>query len=112
MTWTFTNLVIQIVTGIMGAHAAAAAVHEHGFGALGHTIVGALGGGLRGYFLQTLASTVVTASGSLNEVSAVDQAVVQVVTGAAAGGIVMLIVGLIKHSLDRGVIASSLSLIL
>jgi uncharacterized membrane protein YeaQ/YmgE (transglycosylase-associated protein family) len=102
MTWTFTNLVVQIVTGILGAHAAAVAVHEHSFGALGHTVVGALGGGLSGYFLQSLASTMVTASGSLNQVSVVDQAVVQGLVGAVAGGILMLVVGLVKHSLDRG----------
>jgi uncharacterized membrane protein YeaQ/YmgE (transglycosylase-associated protein family) len=53
MTWTFTNLVIQIIAGILGGHAAAAASKEHGFGALGHTIVGAVGGGLSGAFFQT-----------------------------------------------------------
>ncbi|HEY6255176.1 MAG TPA: hypothetical protein VIY51_05220 [Xanthobacteraceae bacterium] len=58
---------VQIVTGILGAHAAAVTAHEHGFGALGHSVVGVIGGALSGYFLQTLAATVVTASGGLNE---------------------------------------------
>ena len=40
MIWTSTNLVIQIVTGVLGAHFAASAAHEHGFGFFGHTIVG------------------------------------------------------------------------
>jgi len=44
MTWTVTNLIIQIIAGIAGGHAAAAAVHDHKFGALGHTIAGAAGG--------------------------------------------------------------------
>jgi hypothetical protein len=101
MTWTFTNLVIQIIAGILGGHAAATAAHEHGFGAFGHTVVGALGGALSGYFLQTFAGTVVTASGSLNEPTAVEQAVLQGLTGAAAGGILMLIVGFIKHGVDH-----------
>ena len=35
MTWTFTNLVIQIIAGILGGHAAATAAHEHSFGAFG-----------------------------------------------------------------------------
>jgi hypothetical protein len=101
MTWTFTNLVIQIVAGILGGHAAAAAAKEHGFGAIGHTIVGALGGGVSGYFLQTFAGRVVTASGTLNEPTAAEQVVLQVLTGAAAGGIVMLVVGFIKHSIEH-----------
>jgi hypothetical protein len=101
MTWTLTNLVIQIIAGIFGGHAAAVAVHEHSFGALGHTVVGAVAGGLSGYFLQSFAGTVVTAGGSVNQVSAVDQAVVQALTGAVVGGAVTLVVGLIKHSLVR-----------
>ena len=101
MTWTFTNLVIQIIAGILGGHAAATAAHEHSFGAFGHTIVGALGGALSGSFLQTCAGTVVTASGSLNEPTAVEQAILQGLTGAAAGGILTLVAGFIKHSVDH-----------
>lgn len=100
MAWTISNLVIQIITGIVGGHAAAAAAHEHDFGAFGHTIVGALGGGLSGYFLQTLASTMVTASGSLNEPTLVEQSVLQGLTGAAAGGILTLVAGFLKHSIE------------
>jgi hypothetical protein len=101
MTWTVTNLVIQIITGILGGHAAATAAKDHSFAALGHTIVGALGGALSGYFLQTFASTLVTASGSVSELRALEQAVVQGLTGAAAGGIAMLVVGFAKHSMEQ-----------
>ncbi len=101
MIWTTTNLVIQIVTGVLGAHFAASAAHEHGFGFFGHTIVGAIGGALSGYFLQKLAVTVVTASGSLNEIGAADNAVLQGLTGLAAGGCLMLVVGFIKHSIEK-----------
>lgn len=101
MTWTVTNLVIQIITGILGGHAAATAVKEHSFGVSGHTIVGALGGALSGYFLQTYASTVVTGSGSINEPTALEQAVLQGLTGAVAGGIAMLLFGFAKHSMQQ-----------
>jgi uncharacterized membrane protein YeaQ/YmgE (transglycosylase-associated protein family) len=104
MIWTSTNLVIQILTGVLGAHFAATAAREHGFGFFGHTLVGAIGGALSGYFLQTLAVTLVTGSGSLNEIRAVDNAVLQGLAGIAAGGCLMLVVGFIKHSIDhRGV---------
>src|SRR5580658_6060446 len=99
--WTLTNLVIQTLTGILGAHFAASAAREHGFGFFGHTLVGAVGGALSGYFLQRLAVTVVTASGSLNELSAADNAVLQGLTGLAAGGCLMLVVGFIKHSIEK-----------
>jgi hypothetical protein len=101
MIWTSTNLVIQILTGVLGAHFAATAASEHGFGFLGHTLVGAIGGALSGYFLQTLAVTLVTGSGSLNEIRAVDNAVLQGLAGIAAGGCLTLVVGFIKHSVDH-----------
>jgi hypothetical protein len=101
MIWTSTNLVIQILTGVLGAHFAATAAREHGVGFLGHTLVGALGGALSGYFLQTLAVTLVTGSGSLNEIRAVDNAVLQGLAGIAAGGCLTLVVGFIKHSIDH-----------
>lgn len=100
MTWTFANLVIQLIAGVLGGHAAAVAAHEHGFGAVGHTVVGAIGGGLSGYFLQTLAVTMVTASGSLNEPTLAEAFVLQALTGAAAGGILTLVAGFLKHSWD------------
>jgi uncharacterized membrane protein YeaQ/YmgE (transglycosylase-associated protein family) len=101
MPWTLANLAIQIITGILGGHAAAAASREHSFGALGHTIAGAAGGALSGTFLQTYISTVVTAGGSVNEPTAVEQAVIQAVTGAVVGGICTLLVGFIKRSIDE-----------
>ncbi len=67
MAWTVTNLVIQIIAGSIGGHAAAAASKEHSFGALGHTIAGAVGGALSGYFLQTIVATVVTGKGAVNQ---------------------------------------------
>ena len=101
MIWTSTNLVIQILTGVLGAHFAATAAREHGFGFFGHTLVGAIGGALSGYFLQTLAVTLVTGSGSLNEIRAIDNAVLQGLAGIAAGGCLTLVVGFIKHSIDH-----------
>lgn len=100
MTWTVTNLVIQTIAGIVGGHFAAILAREHSFGALGHTIAGAVGGALSGYF-QILAGTVVTASGSVNEPTFVEQAIVQVLTGLAAGAILTLMVGFVKHSIDE-----------
>lgn len=101
MEWSWTYVIVQIVTGILGGHAAAIAAHEHGFGTSGHTLVGAVGGGLSGCFLQTLAATVVTASGNSNEPRLSEQIMLQGLTGAVAGGITMLVVGFLKHSIEQ-----------
>jgi hypothetical protein len=90
MEWSVTNLLIQIVTGILGAHAAAVAVKEYSFGVLGHTVAGMIGEALSGYFLQTLVATVVTGANSFNEPRMVEQVVVQGLAGAVGGGIAML----------------------
>ncbi len=101
MPWTFTNLVIAIIAGILGGHAAAAASREHSFGALGHTVTGAAGGALSGTLFQSFIGTVVTASGSVTEPTAFEQALIQAVTGAVVGGICTLLVGFIKRSIDE-----------
>jgi uncharacterized membrane protein YeaQ/YmgE (transglycosylase-associated protein family) len=101
MTWTLTSLVIQIVAGVVGGNLAATAAHEHGFGAVGHTITGLAGGFLSGFFLQTLAVTMVTSTGSLNQPRPAEIYMIQALTGGAAGGILTLVVGFIKHSIDH-----------
>ncbi len=101
MTWTLTSLLIQIVAGIVGGLGAAALAHEHSFGTVGHILSGAIGGALSGYFLQTLAGTLVTGSGAVNASDPVGDAILQGLTGLAAGAIVTLIVGFVKHSMDQ-----------
>ena len=101
MTWIITNLVIQIAFGILGGHVVAAITKDHNFGAIGHTIAGAIGGCLSGYFFQTLAATMVNGSGGLQTSSPAEQAIIQGLTGAVAGAIAVLIIGVIKHSIDQ-----------
>jgi len=102
MAWTVTNVVIQIIAGILGGHVAAAAANEHSFGALGHTIAGAAGGAISGYFLQTLSVTLVNGSGAVqSEPDLVTQWVLQGLTGLVAGAILTLVIGLLKHLIDQ-----------
>ena len=102
MTWTLTNLIIEIIAGIAGAHAISAAAHEHAFGAIGHTTAGAVGGAFSGYFLQTLAATVVNATGEAQQdADAVTQWLLQIFMGLAAGAILAMAVGFAKHSIEQ-----------
>ena len=102
MAWTATNLVIQIIAGILGGHAAAVTAKEYSFGALGHTIAGAVGGAVSGYFLQTIVGTVVTATGDVQQdADLVTRWVLQGPAGLAAGAIFTMAVGFLKHSIDQ-----------
>jgi hypothetical protein len=102
MEWTFANLIIQTVAGLIGANIAAAAAHEHRFGFLGHSLVGLVTGALAGIFLQKYASTVVTANGSLNDPTGVQIVAAQVLTGAVTGAIAMMATGFIIKERSRG----------
>jgi hypothetical protein len=96
MNWT-SILILQIISGVVGAHLAAMALHQYRFGWVGHTLGGLLAGALSGYFLQTIALTVVTASGSTNEPRFPEVFFVEALTGAVAGGIAMAIVGFVIY---------------
>jgi hypothetical protein len=95
MEWTFANLIIQTLSGLVGSNVAAAAAHEHRFGFWGHSLVGIVTGALAGIFLQKYASTVVTANGSLNDPTGVQIFAAQVMTGAVNGAIAMMATGFI-----------------
>jgi hypothetical protein len=97
IAWAASNVLIQTIAGILGAHGAAVAAHEHRFGFLGHTATGAVVGALSGNFLQTVVVTVVTAGGAVNEPTAVENAMLQVLTGLVVGGCAMLTIGLLKY---------------
>jgi hypothetical protein len=102
MTWTLTNFIIEIVAGVIGGNAIAAAAKEHSFGWLGHTITGALGGAFSGYFLQTLVATVVDSTGQVQQgADLVTQWLLQGFGGFAAGAILTMAVGFAKHSIDQ-----------
>jgi uncharacterized membrane protein YeaQ/YmgE (transglycosylase-associated protein family) len=102
MAWSITFLVVQIVAGILGANAAATAVKDHNFGLIGHTIAGAVGGGLSGYFLQKFAIMMVTGADTFNKPSFAEQIILEGLAGAVSGGIAMLLFGIIKHVVDQG----------
>jgi hypothetical protein len=97
MTWSFTNLVIQIVGGIFGAHATATIAKEYSLGTWGHTLIGVVSGAVSGCFFQILAATMVTGAGTLRQPRIVDNFIIQSLTGAVVAGIVTLLVGFLKQ---------------
>jgi hypothetical protein len=93
-----TALIVQIVAGFAGAHFAATALRNHRFGWIGHSLVRLIAGALGGCLLQTIVLTVVTGSGSTNELRFAEDAVIEAMTGAVAGAIAMAGVGLTVHA--------------
>jgi hypothetical protein len=102
MEWTWANLIIQTVAGLVGSNVASAVAHEHRFGFWGHNLVGVVSGGLGGLALQKYASTMVTASGSLNEPTQVQIFASQATTGAVVGAISMMAIGFIIKERAKG----------
>jgi uncharacterized membrane protein YeaQ/YmgE (transglycosylase-associated protein family) len=91
------NFIIQLVTGILGSHAAALVAKEHGFGFIGHTLIGAVCGALSGYFLQAFAINIVDSTGASRPPGGVDNAIMQALCGLAVGAIGTLVVGMLRH---------------
>lgn len=101
MSWSITNLLLQVIAAILGGNGAAVIAKEHAFGALGHTITGAIGGAASGYFLQTVVATMVTGSGDIQDIDAPTQWILQSLAGLVAGAIVTMAVALLKHGIDQ-----------
>ena len=99
--WTIMNLVIQAITGVLGAHAAATVAHEHRFGFVGHSLVGLIAGALSGFFLQKIVMTTVTATGDAMPMTVLDAGVYQAFAGAAVGALAMMIVGFIRYEMTK-----------
>jgi len=102
MTWTVTNLFIEIVAGIAGGLCIAAVLRELSFGAFAHSITGAIGGAVSGCFFQTIVATVVDSTGDVQQGSdRATQWILQALGGLAAGAAATMIVGFIKYSIAR-----------
>jgi hypothetical protein len=100
MTWTPTNFVIELIAGVLGGYMIAAIAKEYNFGALGIGLTGAFGGAFSGYFLQSLAVSVVDSTGDIHEPSdQVTQWFVQAIAGLVAGAILTMGVGFVRHAI-------------
>jgi hypothetical protein len=91
MNWTATEVLIEIVAGIAGAHIAAVAASHYSFGRFAHAVTGAIGGAFSGCVFLMVAA-------AFDGARLFEQMAAHILAGATAGGILMLIVGFLKHS--------------
>jgi len=99
MSGTIINLIIQLVAGALGGHAAGGFLKNIDLGPLAKTISGAAGGGIGGTILQSLipALSGAASSGGFDIATAAGN----LVGGGVTGAIVTVIVGLIKNALFK-----------
>jgi hypothetical protein len=57
------NLIIQLISGVVGGHAVGAALKDYNLGGVGNTIAGAIGGVGGGQILQAIVPAIAGAAG-------------------------------------------------
>lgn len=87
-------LIIQLLSGAVGGNVVGALVKKISLGVLGNSLAGILGGGLGGQILGGLLG-LPTGGGGLD----IGSILGQVASGGVGGGVVMLIIGLLKRML-------------
>jgi len=94
MSEVITNLIVQLIAGVVGGNGAGAALKDYNLGTLGNTIAGAIGGVGGGQILQALIPMLAGAGGGGLDVNAI---VGQLVGGGAGGAILTVIAGIVKN---------------
>src|ERR1700730_9706051 len=95
MNATIINLIIQLLSGAAGGNIIGNILKQYNLGPIGNSIAGIVGGGLGGQLLNMVlgsgaAAGTAAAAGGLDIGSIVEQ---------SAGGVLMLIVGIIKQAI-------------
>ena len=92
------GLIIQLISGAVGGNIAGSAMKQYNLGTLGNSIAGVIGGGVGAQIIGALVgggTGAEAAAGGLD----IGSIIGQIVSGGAGGGILMVIVGLIKQAM-------------
>lgn len=93
-----TTLIIQLISGALGGNIAGALLKNLSLGTLGNSLAGIVGGGLGGQVLGSLLNLPPAAAGAGLDPMAI---LTQLASGGAGGGIVMVIVGLLRSMMAK-----------
>ena len=88
-------LIIQLVSGAVGGNVAGSLMEKFSLGTLGNSIVGILGGGLGGQLLGMLG---IAAGGGGMDIGSI---VGSIASGGVGGGVLMVIIGVIKKAISK-----------
>jgi hypothetical protein len=93
------GLIIQLISGAVGGNIAGAAMKQYNLGTIGNSIAGLIGGGVGAQIIGALVGggtgTDLGGAGGLD----IGSIIGQVASGGVGGGILMVIVGLIKQAM-------------
>jgi hypothetical protein len=93
------GLIIQLVSGAVGGNIAGAAMKQYNLGTIGNSIAGLIGGGVGAQIIGALVGggtgADLAGAGGLD----IGSIIGQVASGGVGGGILMVIVGLIKQAM-------------
>jgi uncharacterized membrane protein YeaQ/YmgE (transglycosylase-associated protein family) len=92
MSGTLINLIIQIIAGVVGGHAAGATLKDFTLGRIGNTIAGAIGGAAGGSLLQEMIPTLASAASNVDIMALIGQ----VIGGGVGGAILTVLAGVTK----------------
>jgi hypothetical protein len=92
------EIIISLISGALGGNIAGAVLKNFSLGTALNAVVGILGGGLGGQLLGLGAGPVMGAEGAGLDIGAL---ISNVVGSGAGGGILMVVVGLIKNMLNK-----------
>ena len=92
------GLIIQLISGAVGGNIAGSALKQYNLGTLGNSIAGVIGGGVGAQIIGALlggGTGAEAAAGGLD----IGSIIGQIASGGVGGGILMVIVGLIKQAM-------------
>lgn len=89
------NLIIQLISGIVGGNAAGSVLKDKSLGVLGNSLAGLVGGGIGGQILQALLG--ISSSGGLD----IGSIISQIAGGGVGGGVLMVIIGMIRQAMQK-----------
>jgi len=93
------GLIIQLISSAVGGNIAGAAMKQYDLGTVGNSIAGLIGGGVGAQIIGALVGggtgTDLTGAGGLD----IGAIIGQIASGGVGGGVLMVIIGLIKQAM-------------
>ena len=93
------GFIIQLISGAVGGNIAGAAMNQYSLGTVGNSIAGLIGGGMGAQIIGALAGggtgADIAGAGGLD----IGSIIGQIASGGVGGGVLMVIIGLIKQAM-------------
>lgn len=91
------TLLVQLISGALGGNITGALFKNINLGTLGNSLAGIVGGGLGGQILGQVLNLPAVDTAALDPMAIIGQ----IASGGVGGGVVMVIVGLLKSMMAR-----------